>query len=104
MHRTNRVLTWVAGGLLGVEAAINSPADGYTLVMASYSVLLIAPLMARKPSMMSTVTPISVLSTVPMVIVAKEGGRFTDMRQVLAEARAAPLPAGPRRRERSDGV
>src|ERR1700749_2071833 len=40
-----------AGGLVGVDTAINAPADGYTLVMASFSVLFIAALMAGKPSM-----------------------------------------------------
>jgi tripartite-type tricarboxylate transporter receptor subunit TctC len=79
-----------AGGLLGVDVAINAPADGYTVVMASFSVLFIAPLMAGKPSMIGTVTPLSVLTTVPMVIVARAGSRFADMRGVLAEAKAKP--------------
>jgi tripartite-type tricarboxylate transporter receptor subunit TctC len=79
-----------AGGLLGVDVAINAPADGYTVVMASFSVLFIAPLMAGKPSMIGTVTPLSVLTTVPMVIVASAGSRFADMRGVLAEAKAKP--------------
>lgn len=79
-----------AGGIVGVDAAINAPADGYTVVMASFSVLFIAPLMAKRPAMVAAVTPLSVLTTVPMVIVAKPGGRFADMRAVLAEARAKP--------------
>lgn len=79
-----------AGGIVGVDAAINAPADGYTVVMASFSVLFIAPLMAKRPAMVAAVTPLSVLTTVPMVIVAKPGGRFADMRAVLAEAKAKP--------------
>ncbi|CAN5265147.1 hypothetical protein BH10PSE6_BH10PSE6_12490 [soil metagenome] len=79
-----------AGGLLGVEIAVSAPPDGYTVVMASFSVLFIAPLMAGKPSMISTVTPLSVLTTVSMVIVARPDGRFADMRAVLAEAKARP--------------
>ena len=79
-----------AGGIVGVDAAINALADGYTVVMASFSVLFIAPLMAKRPAMVAAVTPLSVLTTVPMVIVAKPGGRFADMRAVLAEARAKP--------------
>ncbi|MBS0538242.1 MAG: tripartite tricarboxylate transporter substrate binding protein [Proteobacteria bacterium] len=79
-----------AGGIVGVEAAINAPADGYTVVMASFSVLFIAPLMAGKPSLVSAVTPVTMLSTVPMVIVARPSGRFADMRAVLAEAKAKP--------------
>lgn len=79
-----------AGGVLGVEVAVNAPADGYTVVMASFTVLFVAPLMAGKPSLLTAVTPLSVLTTVPMVIVGRPDGRFADFRAVLAEARARP--------------
>jgi tripartite-type tricarboxylate transporter receptor subunit TctC len=79
-----------AGGIVGAEAAANAPADGYTVVMGSFSVLWVSPYLAGKPSMIPLFAPISLLSTVPMVIVAKEGGRFADMKAVLAEARAKP--------------
>ena len=79
-----------AGGIVGVEAAANAPADGYTVVIGSFSVLWVAPYLAGKPSMIPLFAPISLLTTVPMVIVAKVGGRFADMKAVLAEARAKP--------------
>jgi len=79
-----------AGGIVGMEAAANAPADGYTVVMGSFSVLWVAPYLAGKPSMIPLFAPISLLTTVPMVIVAKVGGRFADMKAVLAEARAKP--------------
>jgi tripartite-type tricarboxylate transporter receptor subunit TctC len=40
-----------AGGIVGLEAAANAPADGYTVVMGSFSVLWVAPYLAGKPSM-----------------------------------------------------
>jgi len=79
-----------AGGLVGIEAAANTPADGYTVVMGSFSVLYIAPTLAGKAPLVSAFAPISVLTTVPMVVVTKPESRFTDMRQVLAEAKAKP--------------
>ena len=79
-----------AGGIVGSEAAANAPADGYTVVMGSFSVQWVAPYLAGKPSMLPLFAPISLLTTVPMVIVAKTGGRFADMKAVLAEARAKP--------------
>jgi tripartite-type tricarboxylate transporter receptor subunit TctC len=79
-----------AGGIVGVEAAANAPADGYTVVMGSFSVQWVAPYLAGKPSMVPLFAPISLLTTVPMVIVAKTGGRFADMKAVFAEARAKP--------------
>ena len=79
-----------AGGLLGVEAAINAPADGYTVVMASFTVLYVSPFLAGKPSLIPSVLPISMLSTVPMVVMSRPNGRFADMKAVLAEAKGKP--------------
>ncbi|MBS0517643.1 MAG: tripartite tricarboxylate transporter substrate binding protein [Proteobacteria bacterium] len=79
-----------AGGLVGVEAAVNAPPDGYTVVMASFNVLFISPFMAGKASLLPAVAPVSLLTTVPMVVVASSQGRFADMRAVLAEAKAKP--------------
>jgi len=79
-----------AGGIVGLEAAANAPADGYSVVMGSFSVLRVAPYLAGKPSMVPLFAPISLLTTVPMVIVAKAGGHFAEMKAVFAEARAKP--------------
>ena len=79
-----------AGGIVGMEAAANAPADGYTVVMGSFSVLWVAPYLAGKPPMVQLFAPISLLTTVPMVIVTKADGRFADMKAVLAGARAKP--------------
>jgi hypothetical protein len=54
-----------------METAANAPADGYTVVMGSFSVLWVAPYLAGKPSMVPLFAPLSLLTTVPMVIVAK---------------------------------
>ena len=79
-----------AGGIVGTEAAANAPADGYTVVMGSFSVLFVSPYLAGKPSMVPLFAPISLLSTVPMIVVAKPDGRFADMRAAIAEAKAKP--------------
>ena len=79
-----------AGGIVGLEVAANAPADGYTVVMGSFSVLWIAPYLAGKPSMVPLFAPLSLLTTVPMVIATKADGRFADIKAALAEARAKP--------------
>lgn len=79
-----------AGGVVGSEAAANAPADGYTVVMGSFTVLWVSPFLAGQPSLVPRLAPISLLTTVPMVVVTREGGRFADMKAVLAEARAKP--------------
>jgi tripartite-type tricarboxylate transporter receptor subunit TctC len=78
------------GGLVGAEAAANAPADGYTVVMGSFSVLYVSPYLAGKPSLVPMFAPISLLSTVPMILVGKADGRFADIRAALAEAKAKP--------------
>jgi tripartite-type tricarboxylate transporter receptor subunit TctC len=79
-----------AGGIVGLEVAANAPADGYTVVMGSFSVLWIGPYLAGKPSMVPLFAPLSLLTTVPMVIVTKTDGRFADIKAALSEARARP--------------
>lgn len=79
-----------AGGVVGLEVAAIAPADGYTIVMASFSVLYVSPILAGKQPMVSAFAPISLLTTVPTLAVAKAGGRFVDMRALLAEAKAKP--------------
>jgi tripartite-type tricarboxylate transporter receptor subunit TctC len=79
-----------AGGVVGLEAAVAAPADGYTVVMGSFSVMGIAPYMAGKPSMVPLFAPISLLTTVPTMIVTRADSRFPDIKSALAEAKAKP--------------
>ena len=79
-----------AGGVVGNEAALAAPADGYTLVVGAFGTFYVAPLMAGKPSMIDAFAPVSMLSTVPMVVDVPANSRFTDWKSLLAEARAKP--------------
>ena len=79
-----------AGGVVGLEAAVNAPADGYTIVMASFTVGYVAPIFAGKPQMLQVLAPVSMLTTSPTLVVARSDSRFTDMKKLLAEAKARP--------------
>lgn len=79
-----------AGGVVGLELAYNAPADGYTIVMASFTVGYVAPIFAGKKEMLSQFAPVSILTTVPMVVVTRADSRFADMKSLLAETRAKP--------------
>lgn len=79
-----------AGGVVGLELAHNAPADGYTIVMASFTVGYVAPIFAGKKEMLSMFAPISILTTVPTLVVTRADSRFTDMKSLLAECRAKP--------------
>ncbi len=79
-----------AGGVVGLEAAVNAPADGYTIVMASFTVGYVAPIFAGKQQMLQVLAPVSMLTTAPTLVVARSDSRFTDMKKLLAEAKARP--------------
>ena len=79
-----------AGGVVGLELAYNAPADGYTIVMASFTVGYVAPIFAGKKEMLSQFAPVSILTTVPTLVVVRADSRFTDMKSLLAEAKAKP--------------
>jgi len=79
-----------AGGVVGLEAAVNAPADGYTIVMASFTVGYVAPIFAGKQQMLQLLAPVSILTTAPTLIVTRSDSRFPDVKTLLAEARAKP--------------
>jgi len=79
-----------AGGVVGLEAALNAPADGYTIVMASFTVGYVAPIFAGKQPMLPQLAPVSILTTAPTLVVTRADSRFTDARTLLAEAKAKP--------------
>lgn len=79
-----------AGGVVGLEVAAAAAPDGYTVVMSSFSVLYVSPIMAGKQPMVSAFDPISLLNTVPTLAVTNAKGRFADMKALLAEAKARP--------------
>ncbi len=78
------------GGVVGQEATINAPADGHTIVIGTFGTLFVSPLMAGKPSMVPAFAPVSMLSSVPMVVVVPANSRFKDWQSLMTEAKAKP--------------
>jgi len=79
-----------AGGVVGLDAAVAAPADGYTIVMASFTVGYVAPIFAGKQQMLQVLAPVSILTTAPTLIVTRADSRFKDIKSLLAEAKAKP--------------
>jgi tripartite-type tricarboxylate transporter receptor subunit TctC len=78
-----------AGGVVGLDAAVAAPPDGYTLVMASFTVGYVAPIFAGKQQMLQVLAPVSILTPAPTLVVTRPD-RFPDMKTLLADARARP--------------
>jgi tripartite-type tricarboxylate transporter receptor subunit TctC len=81
-----------SGGTLGVDAAAKAPGDGYTLVMGQTSNLAIAPsLYSSLPyAPARDLTPISLVASSPLVIVASAKSPFHTLADVVKEAKAHP--------------
>jgi tripartite-type tricarboxylate transporter receptor subunit TctC len=80
------------GGNIGVDAAAKSAADGYTLVMGQTSNLAINPTLYPKLSYdpLKDLTPISMVASSPLVIVASAASPFHTLADVVKEAKAHP--------------
>ncbi len=81
-----------AGGNLGVEQAVKSPADGYTLVIGQTSNLAINPaLYAKLPyDPLRDLSPVALIVSAPVVFVVAASSRYTSLGDLLAAAKTDP--------------
>ena len=81
------------GGVLGVAKAVQAAPDGYTLVLGADSPIAIARLVTPasvKYDAQKDLMPIGLVTTAPMVIVARPGLAASNLAEVLDLARAQP--------------
>jgi tripartite-type tricarboxylate transporter receptor subunit TctC len=79
-----------AGGSIGTEMAARAPADGYTLVMATASTIVINPLVGKVPfDPIRDFTPVVHTSTVPLVLVVHPSVPAKSVKELVAYARTA---------------
>jgi tripartite-type tricarboxylate transporter receptor subunit TctC len=81
-----------AGGNLGVEQAVRSPADGYTLVIGQTSNLAINPtLYAKLPyDPLRDLSPVALIVSAPVVLVVAVNSRYASLGDLLAAAKRDP--------------
>ncbi len=81
-----------AGGNLGVEQAVKSPADGYTMVVGQTSNLAINPaLYARLPyDPLRDLSPVALLVSAPVVLVVTANSRTKSLADLIAAAKRDP--------------
>ena len=81
-----------AGGKIGAEIAMKSPADGYTLMMGSNSSLSVAPSLYKDwPYDPHTgIAPVSFLAAVPFVLVPHPGLGANTVADLIELARKKP--------------
>lgn len=77
-----------AGGAIGTELAARAAPDGYTLVMATASTVVIRPLVGKVPfDPVRDFTPIAFTTTVPLVLVVHPSVAAKSVRDLVALAR-----------------
>lgn len=81
-----------AATVIGAEIAAHSPADGYTLLLATITTLAVNPALKRKlpyhPE--RDFAPVSMLATQPYLLVVHPGVPATSVSQLVALAKAQP--------------
>ena len=80
-----------AGGVVGMQAAREAPADGYTLVMVGGGLTIAKALFKSLPYNIETdFAPISTTASYGLVIAVKAGSPYKTVDNVIADAKAHP--------------
>ncbi len=80
-----------AGGVVGMQAAREAPADGYTLVMVGGGLTIAKALFKSLPYNIETdFTPISTTASYGLVITTKTDSPYKTIEDVIAAAKAHP--------------
>jgi tripartite-type tricarboxylate transporter receptor subunit TctC len=81
-----------AGGVVGTETAARAAPDGYTLLMGGTGTLALSPSLQKNlpydPN--RDFTPVTLLVTIPYVVVVNPGLRANSIRELIALAKAKP--------------
>jgi tripartite-type tricarboxylate transporter receptor subunit TctC len=80
-----------AGGRIGTEQVMRSPADGYTLLCAPQLAFSITHLVFTKAAFDTrAMEPVSVLATYPLILIGRAAAPFNNAAELVAYARANP--------------
>ncbi len=80
-----------AGGVVGMQAAQEAPADGYTLVMIGGGLTIAKALFKHLPYNIETdFTPISTTASYGLVVATKAGSPYKTIKDVIDAAKAHP--------------
>ncbi len=80
-----------ASGTLGVDAAVKSPPDGYTILITTGDFITtpsLMPKMAFDPY--TALIPITMVARAPLLLGAHEGGKIDSVKTLIAQAKANP--------------
>ena len=79
-----------AGGVLGIEQGVKSPADGYTLTLIASSYTVNPSIYKLNFDPVTDVTPIIQLSQGPLLVVVSPGVPVKTIKELIALAKSKP--------------
>ncbi|WP_454690999.1 Bug family tripartite tricarboxylate transporter substrate binding protein [Achromobacter aloeverae] len=80
-----------AGGTIGTVSAINSPADGYTILLGAASTMAVAPHLYRNPGYTAAdLTAVGGIASVPSVVIVSADSPYRTFADLVAADKARP--------------
>jgi tripartite-type tricarboxylate transporter receptor subunit TctC len=81
-----------AGGIIGVESVLRSPADGYTLLMSTNGEIVIHPALSAKPRYdpLSDLVPIAMVTSTPYAWMANVDSGIGSLADLVKAAKGKP--------------
>jgi tripartite-type tricarboxylate transporter receptor subunit TctC len=80
------------GGVVGTQALVSSPADGYTLILASTSPIVVAPFLVKKLTYnpLKDLQAVSLIANNPAILLVEPNSPFNTLAQIIAKAKSEP--------------
>jgi tripartite-type tricarboxylate transporter receptor subunit TctC len=81
-----------AGGVVGTQAVVSAPADGYTLVLASTSPIAVAPFLVKHLSYdpQKDLAPVTLVASSPAILLVQPNSSIHSVSELIAQAKAQP--------------
>jgi tripartite-type tricarboxylate transporter receptor subunit TctC len=80
------------GGVVGTQALVNAAPDGYTIILASTSPIVVAPFLVKKLTYnpQKDLIPVSLVANNPAILLVEPNSPFNNLAQIIAKAKAEP--------------